>query len=227
MTAVHLAPGGVRRCTGWPEQAFDVLLKLEGEPPLAVRESLRNEREELVRQPMIALMQDLADADVSYGHFTVPSFRLMLGPWQRQVGFIRTERHIDHRVSFDLDGLYVQGAVWYVNPGSKVSPEREAFLAAVADDTSGPTLVRILGTVRSRGYDVTGDVAKRFPRGYPTDHPRAELLRHRSLFAGRPLGCEGWLHTPEAIDRVYAAFEDLRPMTSWFADHVPALPEVR
>jgi hypothetical protein len=78
---------------------------------------------------MIALMQDLADAD-AIDNFKVSGFHITPGPWQRQVGFIRTERHIDHRVSFDRDGLFVQGAVWYVNPGSKVSPRARAVLSS-------------------------------------------------------------------------------------------------
>ncbi|HVX43482.1 MAG TPA: hypothetical protein VHC49_06340 [Mycobacteriales bacterium] len=136
------------RFTGWPEQAFAVLLELEGDPPAAVRESLRRKRDELVRQPMIALMQDLADTDALYGNFTVPGLNRTIGPWQRQIGFIRPERNIDQRVSFDLDGLHVQGAGWYFNPGSYTSPGREGFLAGVADGISGPQLVRIIETLR-------------------------------------------------------------------------------
>jgi hypothetical protein len=102
------------RFTGWPEQAFDVLAKLEGDPPVAVRESLREEREQLIRQPMIALWQDLAGTDAIYANFTVPGFHRMLGPWQQQVGFIRPERNIDQRTSFDLDGLYIKAAGWYM-----------------------------------------------------------------------------------------------------------------
>jgi hypothetical protein len=221
-----------RRFTGWPEQAFDVLLKLDGDPPVAARESLRKEREDLIRRPMVALMQDLADTDAAYDRFTVPGFHITLEPWQRQVGFVRAEANIDQRMWLDLDGLYVQGHGWYANPGSYVSLGREGFLTAVADDTFGPELVRIIETLRSQGYDVSGDLMKRIPKGYPADHPRAqllrradhpraELLRHRNLIAARPLGCDAWLHTPEAFDRVLAAFEELRPMLSWFADHVP------
>ncbi|MGH3487864.1 MAG: DUF2461 family protein, partial [Actinopolymorphaceae bacterium] len=57
-------------------------------------------------------------------------------------------------------------------------------------------------------------------RGYPVGHPRAGMLRHRSLIAKRPLGCEDWLHTPAAVDRVLAAFAELRPLTSWLATYV-------
>ena len=206
--------------TGWSEQAFDVLLKLEGDPPAAFRESLRKEREQLVRQPMIALLQDVADADLTYDDFWVWGFRLMLWPWQRQVGVVRIERNIELSVTFDLDGLQVHATGWCFGPVDV----REAFRAAVADDTSGPALVTIVEALRTRGYDLSGDVMKRVPRGCPADHPRADLLRHRTLVAGRPLGCDGWLHTPEAVDRVLAAFEELRPMTSWLDDHLPAIP---
>ena len=42
----------------------------------------------------------------------VRGFRLMLWPWQRQVGFVRIERNIELSVTFDLDGL--------LRPGSRV-----------------------------------------------------------------------------------------------------------
>jgi hypothetical protein len=117
-------------------------------------------------------------------------------------------------------------------PGRRSVPERELFLAAVADDTSGPELVRVIETLRSQGYEVTGEVMRRVPKGYPadhpcaqlvrqTDHPRAELLRYRNLVAARPSdvrdGC-----THRTGDLVFAAFEELRSMLSWFAEHVPA-----
>lgn len=209
-----------------------MLLKLEGDPPMAVRESVRDERERLVRQPMVALMQDLADADACYRKFVVPSLGLTLWPWQRQVGFVRAERNFDQRVWLDLDGMYVEACWWMFNPGSYTSPWREAYMTAVADDTSGPELVGIVETLRQQGYDLGGEQLERIPKSYPgdhpralllrdADHPRAGLLRHRSLVAGRHLGSENWLHKPEAADRVLAAFEELRPMASWFADHVP------
>lgn len=224
------------RFTGWPEQALDLLLELDGEPPVSVRESLREERERLIRQPMLALMQDLAHIDAAYSDFHVPGFRRTLGSWQRQVSFLRAERNIDQRVWLDLDGLFVQGAGWYFDPGSRISPGREGFLEAVVDDTTGVQLVRILERLRSQGFDIAGDVMKQIPRGYPdghphadllrnASHPRARLLRHRKIIASRALGSGAWLHTPEALDRVLTAFNQLRTLTTWFADHVPAVPE--
>ncbi|MET7439401.1 hypothetical protein [Streptomyces sp. NPDC005568] len=54
----------------------------------------------------------------------------------------------------------------------------------------------------------------------PADHPRTDLLRHRSLIAARSLGCEEWLHTPEAVDRVLSAAADLDALLLWLVRHV-------
>ncbi|MFD8748133.1 hypothetical protein ACFV01_34850, partial [Streptomyces sp. NPDC059616] len=61
--------------TGWPEQAMDVLWQLQGEPTRATRERYRADRERLVRQPMIALLNEVADTDARYEDFSVWHYR--------------------------------------------------------------------------------------------------------------------------------------------------------
>lgn len=200
--------------TGWPEEAFDVLEQLEGDPPLSVRQSVRKDRERLVRRPMVELVQAVADIDDAYGDHLVTHYGKTAWWWQHQCALIRIDRCVEVSVRFDLDGLYVQGAWWYADPGQK-----ERFREAVADESAGPELAEIVETLQGKGYEIDGDVMKRVPRGYSPDHPRALLLRHRSLLAKHPLGCDPWLHTPEAVERVHAAFEELRPFLSWLADH--------
>lgn len=206
-------PRGERRCAGWPEEAFDLLLRLDGEPTLAERERHRRDRERLVRKPMIELLQDVADADEAYEDFHVWGFAKMLWPWQRQAGMVRVAPSVELAVSFDLDGLAVQCSWWYA-PGEQV----ERYRASVAGD-AGAELAEIVEGLAGDGYEIGGDLLKRVPRGYAPDHPRAELLRHRSLTAARPVGGEAWLHTPEVVDRVLAEFAALRPLTSWFAEN--------
>ncbi|MER5370593.1 DUF2461 family protein, partial [Streptomyces sp. NPDC002722] len=70
---------------------------------------------------------------------------------------------------------------WYPDPG-----QVDMFRKAVASERSGRELPAILDDVRKKGYDISGDVMKRPPHGYPTDHPRTNLLRHRSLIAACP-----------------------------------------
>ncbi len=58
------------------------------------------------------------------------------------------------------------------------------------------------------------------PSGYEKDHPRADLLRHRSLTASREFGAPAWLATKRAKTQIVAAWRSLAPLTSWLDTHV-------
>ncbi|MEU1789547.1 DUF2461 family protein [Streptomyces sparsogenes] len=204
-----------RRFTGWPERAIDVLLHLQGEPSHAVREQYRADRERLVRQPMIALLNDVADADPRYEDFSVWHYRTNSWWWQHQGAVIRLGRKIEIGLRFDLDGLRIQGAWWYPDPGQVAM-----FRKGVDAEGSGRELAAIVEDLRRKGYDISGDVMKHAPRGYPSGHSRTDLLRHRSLIAARPLGCDDWLHTPEAVGKVLSAASDLDAMLTWLVRYV-------
>ncbi|MFF0268285.1 DUF2461 family protein [Kribbella sp. NPDC004536] len=199
---------------GWPRSAFDVLLQLEGEPSVDVRRQVRRQREDLVRQPMIGLLNAVADADPAYEDFAVWRYgEVLLRAWQRQGAIVRISKNVELGIGFDLDGLHVSLAWWYA-PSEQI----ERYRAAVADAGTGRRLVAILN--RLEGYQLSGDLMKRPPRGFAADHPRAELLRHRSLIASRSLGCDDWVHTAAAADRVLAAFTELRPLSRWLVRSV-------
>lgn len=201
---------------GWPRGAFDVLLRLEGEPSAGVRRECRREREELVRRPMIELLNAVADADPAYEDFSVWGYGdVLVRAWQRQSAIVRLGRNVELGVRFDLDGVEVSVAWWYAP-----SVQIERYRAAVADDGSGPRLVAIVRKLEREGFAISGDLLKRPLRGYPVDHPRADLLRHKSVIATRPLGCEEWIHTPAAADHVLAAFSQLRSLSHWLVENV-------
>jgi len=201
---------------GWPEQAYAVLLELGGEPSRETRERLRRDREEHVRRPMIDLLNDLADADPWYEEFAVWRYASTAYWWQNQCAVVRVARNIEIGLRFNLDGLCLKAAWWYA------SPEQIAlFRAAVAADESGLTLSNLLSSLAADGHEILGDVMKRVPRGYAADHPRADLLKHRSLIAARDL-------EPDAVgdvEPVYRACQRLRPLLDWFCEHVLAASE--
>lgn len=204
--------------TGWRPEAFDVLGQLEGDPPMSVREELRADREALVRIPMIELLDDLGERDPSYADHAVWHYGKMVWFWQHQSASIRIDRNIEIGVGLGFDGLGLQGAWWYGDP-----EQRERFRQAVAG-RPGARLQRLVDELRARGYEIGGDVMKRVPKGFPPDHRRAELLRHRSLTARCELGVEDWLFTAEALDRVQTVAEELRPLLEWLSDHVVGDP---
>ena len=61
------------------------------------------------------------------------------------------------------------------------------------------------------------DRLKTSPRGYDADHPRIELLRHKSLTIGKNYGFEPFIHTSELLDRVRADWRAARPFVEWVA----------
>ncbi|MBP2324776.1 hypothetical protein JOF56_005161 [Kibdelosporangium banguiense] len=207
----------IQQFSGWPDQALDILLRLDGEPSSALREELRKDRERLVRKPMIDLLNDVADADPAYADFSVWSYAKHTWWWQHQTATIRLARKVEIGLRFDLDGLHVKGAWHYPDPG-----QIELYRAAVAGKGSGLALAQAIDTLRHKGYEISGDVMKVTPPGYSPDHERAGLLRHRSVVASRALDRDDWLATAKALDWVLDTAADLNPMLSWFAEHVTA-----
>ncbi len=204
------------RFHGWPEQAYAVLLKLGGEPSRETRERLRRHREEQVRQPMIDLLNDLADVDPWYEDFAVWRYASTAYWWQNQCAIVRVARNIEIGFRFNLDGLRIKAAWWYADPR-----QIALFRAAAAADQSGRTLEDLVSSLAADGYEIRGDVMQRVPRGYPADHPRADLLKHRSLLAARELESDA----VRAVEPVYRVCERLRPLLGWLAEHTVEAPE--
>jgi Conserved hypothetical protein (DUF2461) len=201
------------RFRGWPEQAYAVLLELGGEPSRETRERLRRDRERQVRQPMIDLLNDLADSDPWYEDFAVWRYGSTAYWWQNQCGTVRIARSVEISFRFNVDGLQVKAAWWYAGP------EQIALFRAAAG--SGRALAGLVSSLADDGHEILGDIMRRIPRGYPADHPRADLLKHRSLTAARVL-------EPEAVhdvEPVYRACERLRPLLGWLAEHTAAAPD--
>src|ERR1700722_11371176 len=101
------------RFHGWPEQAYVVLLELGGEPSRETRERVRRDREAQVRQPMIDLLNDLADVDPWYEDFAVWRYAKTAYWWQNQSAIVRVAGNIEIGLCFNLDGLRIQAAWWY------------------------------------------------------------------------------------------------------------------
>ena len=105
-----------------------------------------------------------------------------------------------------------------VRPSARpVSPEQLArYRAAVAGDRPGSELEEIIAAIEKAGITVHGHgVLKSAPRGYPADHPRIGLLRHKGLTAWQEWPVEPWLETASAKDRLVSFFRTSMPLTSW------------
>jgi uncharacterized protein (DUF2461 family) len=187
-----------------------VLLKLEGEPSRETRERIRPHREKQVRQPMIDLLNDLADTDPWYEDFAVWRYGSTAFWWQNQCAIVRVARNVEIGFRFNLDGLGIKASWWYAG-GDQIA----RFRAAAAAEKSGRALEDLVLSLATDGHEIVGDVMKRIPRGYPADHPRADLLKYRSLGAAIELEVDA----VRDVEPVYRACERLRPLLAWFAEH--------
>jgi uncharacterized protein (TIGR02453 family) len=112
-------------------------------------------------------------------------------------------------------GLFVAGGYWDTSSAQVARLRR-----AAADDVAGAELERAVAGVHKAGFELGGETITRVPAGYPKDHRRADLLRHKSLTAHRELGCPDWLSTKRAKTEVAKAWRKLSPLVGWLDTHV-------
>ncbi|GLP78843.1 DUF2461 domain-containing protein [Mycobacterium antarcticum] len=89
--------------------------------------------------------------------------------------------------------------------------------ASIVDESGGKQLQRILTKLTKAGFTVGGDRLKTAPRGYDADHPRIELLRHRSLTVGKEYGFEPFIHSADLLGAVRADWTATRPLVDWLS----------
>jgi uncharacterized protein (TIGR02453 family) len=115
---------------------------------------------------------------------------------------------------------------WYVQvgaPGVRVgvgfyeasSTRLSAIRAAIDDDLLGAQLQKILRALQRKGWELGGDRLKTVPRGYDAEHPRIDLLRHRSMTLGKSYGFEPVIHTSALLDRVRTDWREAAKFVDW------------
>jgi uncharacterized protein (TIGR02453 family) len=206
--------------TGFPEEALDFYEGLEADNSRTYWQANKEVYDHAVRAPMQALLDDL-EPEFGPGKIFRPHrdvrFSGDKSPYKTHCGAVLADHggHAGGYVQLSAEGLLVAGG--YYSTGSD---QVDRYRRAVAGDIPGSRLARILAKLEKDGYRVAGHTLKTSPRGDPRDHPRAHLLRHRSLYASRAWKPEPWLHTPDALAEVRTAWRAFRPLNAWLADNV-------
>ncbi|MFC5751738.1 DUF2461 domain-containing protein [Actinomadura rugatobispora] len=118
-------------------------------------------------------------------------------------------------VQIDADGLMVAGGLYAPEPD-----QLRRYRAAVDADSTGKELEALVEALRASGMEIAGDRLKTRPRGTRADHPRLDLLRHRSLYAREGWPADPWMATHEAVERVRASWRRLLPLARWSEEHI-------
>jgi uncharacterized protein (TIGR02453 family) len=207
--------------TGFGEGAVDFYDGLLADNTKAYWSDHRETYEQDVRGPMEALLAALA-AEFGPGKIFRPyrdvRFARDKSPYKTACGATAGPFY----VQISAEGLFAAGGDY------RWSPEQVArFRVAADDDRRGRDLVRRLDRVRAAGLTVDGDRLATRPRGVAPDHPRLDLLRHRSLYAHHAWAPDAALHEAVAAERVAQTWRAARPLTDWLADHVGPAEAVR
>jgi len=204
--------------TGFPDAAFAFYEGLAADNSKAYWTAHKGTYDDAVRGPMLDLLAGLEE-EFGAGHTFRPyrdvRFARDKTPYKdHQGGYVEAGDAVGYYIQLSADGLMVAGG-WYSPQGQQVQRYRE-----VVAGPAGAELQRLLTQVTDAGFEVGGDRLKTRPRGVDADHPRIDLLRHRSVVASRTHPPRGWVHTAKALDRVREGWDTLRPLVTWLADHV-------
>jgi uncharacterized protein (TIGR02453 family) len=200
--------------TGFPFAGLDFYEDLEADNSKAFWTAHKDIYERAVKEPMTALVAEL-EADFGPAKIFRP---------YRDVRFAK-----DKSLYKNHQGAFVpvaSGAGWYVQIGAPglmaagglygASADQLARLrSTIDDDVRGPELQAILAAVAEAGLVIGGEQLKTRPKGFPADHPRIDLLRHKSLVIRKEFGAPDWLATPRAAKEIRTAWEAMRPAVEW------------
>jgi uncharacterized protein (TIGR02453 family) len=208
---------------GFSREAFDWFAELEDNNNRPWFLEHRDTYERAVREPLEELLETFADEIGG---------RVKLFRQNRDIRFSRDKspyKTNTYGVVRDrpgsLAGLYMSlsSEGFFVGTGY-YQLERDQlarFRDAIVDDKAGPKLERAVDAVRATGVETFGEALRTAPRGYPKDHPRIALLRHRSLFAGRRLPAKAkGIGRQAAISHARTTWEACAPMNAWLDEYV-------
>jgi uncharacterized protein (TIGR02453 family) len=209
--------------SGWPEEALDFYDGLAADNSKTYWTANRGVYDELVLGPMAELVDELG---AEFGDTKI--FR----PY-RDVRFSPDKTPYKTHIGAMVGSGYVQLSAHGLAAGDGMyvmAPDQlDRYRQAVASDRTGPELEQVIATVEKAGIGVSGrGTLKSAPRGYPADHPRIGLLRHKGLVAWQEWPAGAWLGTAEAKDRVVTFLRTTRPLSEWLAGQVgPSMTPAR
>ena len=207
--------------SGFPEAALDFYDDLEMDNTKTFWEAHKETYTTAVAAPMKALTASLTDefgAAKIFRPYRDVRFAKDKTPYKTHQGaFVPKGPSTGYYVQVGAPGVRV-GVGFYEASGPRLASIREA----IVEKRRGGELEDILATMTAAGWELGGDRLKTAPRGYDADHPRIELLRHKSMTLGKSYGFEPFIHTADLLERVRADWREATPFVEWVLRHARA-----
>jgi uncharacterized protein (TIGR02453 family) len=204
---------------GWSAEALEFYEGLAADNSRTYWTANKTVYDQHVLAPMRALLDELASefgAPRIFRPYRDLRFSADKTPYKTNIGGMLGPTNY---VALAADGLSAGNGVYQMDQG-----QLARFRTAVDNDRTGRELSEIIGQLRGEGIEVRGTgTLKTAPRGYPADHPRIELLRHKGLYAWRNWPVEQWLETVRVKEQLLIFFRTTRGFSSWLNDQVTGL----
>lgn len=201
----------------WPPAAIDFLQELEANNDRDWFRANRRRYDEDLLAPARALAEKLSDFGQPHYFRPYNNTRFRPGPpLKEQLGVaIGYGGAGGYYFQLSLDGLLVAAGMH-----QPASDQLERFRAAIDDSRGAKRFERAVASAEQVGLSLPEPALKRAPRGYPSDHPRLDRLRLKSLTVSRLHSLEPWLHKPACANRIRSELEATRPLVAWLAETV-------
>ncbi len=197
---------------GWPAEALEFYAGLEDDNSKSYWTSHKPVYEAAVLRPMTELLELLAPEfgpPKIFRPYRDLRFSPDKTPYKTHIG--ATVGGAAY-VQLSADGLSAGTGRWQLDPA-----ELARYRAAVAAMSTGGDLESIIAVIEKAGHEVHGHgTLKTAPRGYPPDHPRIGLLRHKGLTAWQHWTPAPWLRTASAATRLQSFFRTGAAVCDWF-----------
>ena len=200
---------------GWPIEAVEFYEGLEADNSKVYWQDNKAVYDRQVKAPMEQLLAELADefgAGKIFRPYRDVRFSADKTPYKTNCAATIGSGY----VSFSAEGLSVGGGLYMPDPKALAR-----YREAVDKEKSGAELATLVAALHNAGYQTMAhDVLKTAPRGYPKDHPRIDLLRHKGIAMMKTWPVGAWLGTKKAKDRVVETLRAGVPLNDWLARHV-------
>jgi len=201
--------------SGWPIEAVEFYEGLEADNSKVYWQEHKAVYDRFVRAPMEELLAELAD-EFGAGRLFRPYRDVRFSADKTPYKTNCAARLGDGYVSLSAEGLSAGSGLYMPEP-----PALQRFRAAVDTEKSGGELMAIVAALHDAGYQTMAhEVLKTAPKGYPKDHPRIGLLRHKGLAMMKSWPVGAWLGTKKAKERVVTTLRAAEPLNQWLARHV-------
>ncbi|MEV0230511.1 DUF2461 domain-containing protein [Nonomuraea sp. NPDC050786] len=205
--------------SGFPDEAFLFYEGLEADNSKTYFTRHKHLYEQAVREPMLALTEELAPEFGTaqlFRPYRDVRFSKDKSPYKTHQGaFVDLQPGIGLYVEVSAAGLFTAGGFY-----TQATDQVARYRAAVDEDLSGKQLESLTSALVAQGYALHGERLKTKPRGFSEEHPRIELLRHKSLYAGMRFEPEPWVSTAEVLTRVKETWRAYGPLVDWLCAHV-------